>query len=315
MTRNLVADVLLGVAVGDALGVPHEFKGRSVFVNKPVTFMEGYGTYHVPVGTWSDDTSLTLCLAQSLVKGYDLEDIAANFVKWVKDGLWTATGVLFDIGITTKNSIRQLERGINPLHSGDFDEYANGNGSLMRILPLIFYLKDKPINERYELVKQVSAITHAHIRSVIACFYYTEFALQLIQGVSPMEAYNNNKTKITHFLTLQDINPKEIDTFKRLLQEDIYFTQDNFIMSSGYVIHTLEASIWSVLTTSSYKEAVLKAVNLGEDTDTTGAVTGGLAGLIYGTSDIPYEWLSVLARKDDISKLADELSARCFLPV
>lgn len=176
MTRNLVADVLLGVAVGDALGVPHEFKGRSVFVNKPVTFMEGYGTYHVPVGTWSDDTSLTLCLAQSLVKGYDLEDIAANFVKWVKDGLWTATGVLFDIGITTKNSIRQLERGINPLHSGDFDEYANGNGSLMRILPLIFYLKDKPINERYELVKQVSAITHAHIRSVIACFYYTEFA-------------------------------------------------------------------------------------------------------------------------------------------
>eukprot|EP01035_Chromulina_nebulosa_P063049 gene63049-86254_t len=141
MTRNLVADVLLGVAVGDALGVPHEFKGRSVFVNKPVTFMEGYGTYHVPVGTWSDDTSLTLCLAQSLLKGYDLEDIAANFVKWVKDGLWTATG--------------------------DFDEYANGNGSLMRILPLIFYLKDKPINERYELVKQVSAITHAHIRSVI----------------------------------------------------------------------------------------------------------------------------------------------------
>jgi len=303
-----IKSVLFGVAVGDALGVPVEFKSREIISRNPVTDMFGYGTYNLPEGTWSDDSSLTFCLAEALTQEFDLDTIGQNFIKWYRDNFWTPLGNVFDIGNATRQAILQLAKGVQPDLAGGFDEASNGNGSLMRILPLLFYLLDKPINERYEITKQVSSITHGHIRSVIACFYYLEFAKQIFEGKDKFQTYKYLQTEISNQLLNLSINPSEVVLFDRLLKSDISKLPEEKIYSSGYVLHTLEASIWCLLTTDSYEEAVLKAVNLGADTDTTGAVTGGLAGLLYGLDNIPTKWIRQIARQDDIENLAERLA-------
>lgn len=305
-----IKSALFGVAVGDALGVPVEFKSRQTISKNPVTHMIGYGTYNLPAGTWSDDSSLAFCLAEALTEKFDLNTIGQNFVKWYQENFWTPRGKVFDIGIATRQAISRLTQGERPDLAGGFDESSNGNGSLMRILPLLFYIQDKPINERFEITKQVSSITHGHIRSVIACFYYLEFARQLIAEKDKFEVYKNLQTEITNHLTALSINPTEIELFDRLLKQNIHELTAENIYSSGYVLHTLEASIWCLMTTDNYKDAVLKAVNLGEDTDTTGAVTGGLAGLLYSLDDIPTNWIKQIARNYEIENLAERLGAK-----
>lgn len=305
-----IKSALFGVAVGDALGVPVEFKSRETINKNPITDMIGYGTYNLPAGTWSDDSSLTFCLAEALTQEFSLKIIGQNFVKWYQENYWTPHGNVFDIGITTRQAILRLAKSEKPEFSGGFDEKDNGNGSLMRILPLLFYLIDKPIDERYDITKKVSSITHGHIRSVIACFYYLEFAKQIFEGKQKFEIYRNLQTEVLNHLILLSINPSEIAIFDRLLKSDVHNLDEDQIQSSGYVLHTLEASIWCLLTTDNYKEAVLKAVNLGSDTDTTGAVTGGLAGLLYGLENIPEKWLQRIAKYDDIENLAERLNEK-----
>ena len=305
-----IKSVLFGVAVGDALGVPVEFNGRETIRKNPVTDFIGYGTYNLPAGTWSDDSSLTFCLAEALTNEFDLHIIGQNFVKWRYNNFWTARGNVFDIGNATQQAIDRLATGVQPDLAGGFEASSNGNGSLMRISPLLFYLLDKPVNVRYEITKQVSSITHGHIRSVIACFYYLEFARQLVAQKDKFEIYKNLQTEITNQLTSLSINPTEIAKFDRLLKQNIHELTEENVYSSGYVLHTLEASIWCLLTTDNYKDAVLKAVNLGEDTDTTGAVTGGLAGLLYGFDNIPANWIKQLARNNDIENLAERLGEK-----
>lgn len=308
INRNACKDLLFGVAVGDALGVPVEFKSRQEIGKQPVTDMIGYGTHNKPAGTFSDDSSLTFCLAEAIASGFSLESTARNFINWRYKNYWTADGEVFDIGITTQNAIDRLAKGTRPDLAGDFEEESNGNGSLMRILPLLVYIRDKPLNERYHLIKQVSSITHGHVRSVIACFYYLEFALGLLNGEEKFVVYNRLQRDVAKYLRSININRNEASLFDRLLIDRIDMIPEEQIQSSGYVLHTLEASIWCLLTTDNYKDAVLKAVNLGQDTDTTGAVTGGLAGLLYGYDSIPEHWLSQLARKDDIEDLAVRMS-------
>jgi ADP-ribosyl-[dinitrogen reductase] hydrolase len=303
-----IKSALFGVAIGDALGVPAEFKSRQTIAQNPVIDMIGYGTYNLPAGTWSDDSSLAFCLAEALTQEFNLNNIGQNFVKWYYENYWTPHGNVFDIGIATRQAISRLSKGEKPELAGGFDESDNGNGSLMRILPLLFYLLDKPINERYDITKAVSSITHGHIRSVIACFYYLEFARQLFLGKAKFDIYKNLQTEISNHLTSLAINSTEIAKFDRLLKGDIAKLDEDEIQSSGYVLHTLEASIWCLLTTENYNEAVLKAVNLGDDTDTTGAVTGGLAGLLYGIENIPNKWLQQLAKYNEIENLAERLA-------
>ncbi|MEA5127978.1 MAG: ADP-ribosylglycohydrolase family protein [Proteiniphilum sp.] len=305
-----IKSALFGVAVGDALGVPVEFLSRETIRKNPVTDMIGYGTYNLPAGTWSDDSSLTFCLAEALTQEFNLHIIAQNFMKWNYGNYWTARGFVFDIGMATQQAIDRLDKGEQPESAGGTDETSNGNGSLMRILPLLFYLLDKPIDERFNITKQVSSITHGHIRSIIACFYYLEFAKQLLEGKDKFDIYRNMQTEITHHLITLSINPGEIEVFNRLLKGDIDKIPEEKIFSSGYVLHTLEASIWCLLTTNNYEDSVLKAVNLGQDTDTTAAVTGGLAGLLYGFDSIPKKWLRQIARYDDIVDLAERLGDR-----
>ena len=305
--KDKIKSVLFGVAVGDALGVPVEFMSRQAISKNPITDMIGYGTYNLPPGTWSDDSSLTFCLAEALTQDFDLNIVGKNFVNWVHKNYWTPRGHVFDIGIATRQAIARLAKGERPDLAGEFDVSSNGNGSLMRISPLLFYLLDKPINERYEITKLVSSITHRHIRSVIACFYYLEFAKQLFEQKNKFEIYQNLQTKITTLLEIMSVESTEISIFDRLLKHNIYELEEENIFSSGYVLHTLEASIWCLLSTKNYEDAVLKAVNLGEDTDTTGAVTGGLAGLLYGFDNIPTNWLKQIAKYDEIENLTDRL--------
>jgi ADP-ribosyl-[dinitrogen reductase] hydrolase len=217
---------------------------------------------------------------------------------------------VFDVGMATQEAINRVACGTRPDLAGGFDDWSNGNGSLMRILPLLLYVKNKPLAERYSIIKEVSSITHGHVRSVIACFYYLEFARKLLENDNLQAIYNELKVEISNYLKSTSIVPEEIALFDRLLKEDIYTFPEDKIRSSGYVLHTLEASIWCMMTTSTYAEAVLKAVNLGEDTDTTGAVTGGLAGLKYGFEAIPEKWLIMLARNEDITTLADKLNKK-----
>jgi ADP-ribosylglycohydrolase len=311
MIDNIKA-VLFGVAVGDALGVPVEFEGRGLREQDPVTGRRGGGTFGLPAGTFSDDSSLTFCLAEALAaKPESTESLlsmaANNFLRWYDEGYWTATGEAFDIGGTTHGALRRLGEGVSPALAGDNDANANGNGSLMRIAPLVFYTYDKPMPERFKLCSLVSSITHRHIRSCIACFYYLEFAAGLLAGKDKFAIYKELQKTLPGFLRGAGIENKEIDLFDRLLYGDINELAESEINSGGYVLDSLEASMWCLLTESTYAGSVLKAVNLGEDTDTTAAITGGLAGLLYGFAGIPAEWVQVLAKHDDIEDLAVRL--------
>jgi ADP-ribosyl-[dinitrogen reductase] hydrolase len=301
--RNYLKDILYGVCIGDALGVPVEFESREFLKKNPVLKMGSGGVHEQGIGVWSDDSSLTFCLAESIIEGYDSHNLATKFIKWKNEGYWTATGEVFDIGNTTRQSIINLSNGVYPTMAGGLDEIDNGNGSLMRILPLVILLKDLPIEKRFDLVNEVSSITHSHIRSVISCFYYLEFALQLMEGKDKFDIYDNLKISISDFLHATEIYSKEFIHFDRLLNGNIHELNEDAIQSSGYVIHTLEASIWCLLTSETYEGAVLKAVNLGEDTDTTGAVTGGLGGLLYGFESIPKIWVASIHKQFKINKL------------
>ena len=308
MKSKQIQSALFGVAVGDALGVPVEFESRESLKNNPVTNMREFGTYYQPIGTWSDDSSLTFCLAESLIYGYDVADIATNFVKWHNSEIWTPHGSVFDIGIATRQALSRLGKGYKPELCGGFEEEDNGNGSLMRILPLAFYLKGEKNNDViYKTVKEVSSITHAHFRSVFACFIYVVYSIELIKGFDKEESYNNMKVKINDFLNKNDFNKNEISVFDRILKNEIHNFDEDTIQSSGYVLHSLEASFWCFLNSETYEETVLKAVNLGEDTDTTGAIAGGLAGVYYGFENIPKEWIDVIVRKNDILELSEKL--------
>jgi ADP-ribosyl-[dinitrogen reductase] hydrolase len=299
---NKVRNTFYSLAIGDALGVPVEFSIRNTLRQSPVVDMFGFGTHNQPKGTFSDDTSMTFCLAESLIRGYDLNDIGRGMINWLNNAYWTANNVVFDYGITTKISINKLVRGTSPLESGETFVGSNGNGSLMRIYPLMFHIKDLPIEERFRIVSEVSSITHAHTISVVSCFYFLEYCRMLFDGHDKHYSFQHLKTLVGDFLK-NKIDDDFLKLFDNLLRKDIYEFSEDEINSSGYVLHTLEASVWCILTTENYQDTLLKAVNLGEDTDTTGCVTGVMTGLIYPFEDIPQDWVDSIARKDDIEDL------------
>jgi len=309
-----IKSMLFGLAIGDALGVPVEFESREYLEKNPIT---DYIKNTRPIGTFSDDSALSFCLVESLISGYNIKNIKENMLKWYFKGYWSATGETFGIGNLTRTVLYDLSQDINADTSEKYEEYNNGNGSLMRIAPLLFIIKDKSINGRFQMTKEVSSITHAHPRSVMACFYFLEFLRHLLlDDLDKYEIYHKLQKDIPEFFdnyfkesdsTKNEIHEnylEEIKYFNRLLKENIHEIDKNDINSSGYVIDTIEASIWCLLTTDNYTDAVLQAVNLGGDTDTTACVTGALAGLLYGFDDIPKKWVEKLARSKDIEDLA-----------
>lgn len=280
-----IYDAVMGLVVGDALGVPVEFKSRDTF---HIDDMIGYGTYNQPPGTWSDDSSLTLATMESIIRKGEIDpaDMMNNFsVEWYYKGEFTPYGKVFDIGGTTEAAIRRFHCGIEPLKCGLNHYKHNGNGSLMRILPLALF--PSSMND----INNVSSLTHSHEISRRACRTYVAIAEQLLKGAPIGDV-------IDYPIAWKD--------FERIPK--IYKLNRNEIRSTGYVVDTLEAALWCVYHTSSYRDCVLEAVNLGGDTDTIAAVAGGLAGIIYGCGGekgIPDEWIAQIARKDWIFDLCE----------
>ena len=206
MKEQQIQSILFGLAVGDALGVPVEFASREFLLKNPVKMMIGFRSHNQPPGTWSDDSSLAFCLAQSLIKGYEVDDIAKNFIQWYRKGYWGAHYKVFDIGGATKFAIERLLKGTPALLSGGLLENDNGNGSLMRIMPLIFNIHQLSIDQRYQRIKEVSAITHAHFRSVFACFIYIEIAILILHGRSLDEAYFEMQRNVNEYAKANDFD-------------------------------------------------------------------------------------------------------------
>ena len=317
MKYNKVQDALLGVAVGDALGVPFEFCTSEQMKKNPAKEMIGYGRYNVPAGTWSDDSSLTFCLAESLINGYDLADMATNFLKWKEESYWTARGYVFDIGITTSRAITYFKRILRNKEYEELtqlkylgDEYDNGNGSLMRILPLLFYIKGKDISEQFEIIRDVSALTHRHIRAAMCCLIYLRLAEHLLNGKDKIAGYQLMRQEILAFWEKMDFSANESKLFIRLIENDVRKMPYEDLLSGGYVMESIHSSIWCFLQKDTYSDVVLTAINLGHDTDTTAAIAGGLAGLYYGAVGIPEYWLASIARFEDILELGDKLNEK-----
>lgn len=307
MEKNKLLDGVLGLAVGDALGVPVEFRDRQELKANPVTDMRGYGSHYQPVGTWSDDTSMTLATVDSLKNGIDLADMMQRFDNWYRKAYYTANGNVFDIGIATSRALSRFHQGITPTKCGGSQEYDNGNGSLMRILPAAVHCHDKmqeaPIAEKLAFIDNVSSLTHAHRRSQIACEIYA-FLVWAIMDNPVKDAIRIGLEQAQAWYT---VNPEsESDYYSRLFVPTFVSLLEDEIDSSGYVVSTLEAAVWCLLNTNTYKECVLKAVSLGNDTDTVGAVAGGLAGLLYGAASIPEDWLEQLEKKTYICDLCGD---------
>lgn len=303
-TGDAVRSLLLGVAVGDALGVPVEFLARGSF---RIDGMRGHGTHDQPAGTWSDDTSLTLALADAMAAdSVSLARLARNFIAWRETGAFTAHGRAFDIGNATARAIGRLKRGVVPARAGGTEEQDNGNGSLMRVAPLVFLLADRDPEARFRLIAAVSSVTHAHAWSVTACFLYLEMLRKLLAGSTKEEAYAELRAELAAPPAFLDAGA--LRQFRRILKGDIREFPESAIRSGGFVVHTLEAALWCFLTTGTYKDAVLRAVNLGEDTDTAGAVTGALAALAHGPDSIPEDWIAQLQGRDQILQSAERLA-------
>ena len=312
---------LLGLAVGDALGVPVEFVGREARRRDPVAGLRGYGTHQQPPGTWSDDASLTFCLAETLAQpgglrvAPDLADFGRRAINWLDHGYWTATGVTFDVGGATRTALQRLARGVGPAEAGPRTEFDNGNGALMRILPLVFHAtwqaETLDVDAAWGLTEAVASITHGHPRSTLGCFLYLLMARGLVTGLAPVAAYEQARDLAHAWLHARAKGRifYEWPHYRRVLTGGLPGLPEAEIQSSGYVVHTLEAALWCLLRQDNYPATVLAAVNLGDDTDTTGAVAGGLAGLAYGEAAIPAEWRAGLARRADIEDLAARLAA------
>lgn len=305
-------DGLIGFVVGDAMGVPLEFTPREELLKKPITKMIGNGTYNLPAGTWSDDTSMMIATIDSInaKNGIDLKDIALKFSAFKNHASYTATGEVFDIGNTCKMAIDKFdENREDPTLCGIDDINANGNGSLMRILPIAYYAIEKKLKEYeiLELVRQISSMTHAHEISVMGCYFYVRYVIFLLNGKDKYSAYSMAKC-VDYGMFKEETQ----EVYNRLIKDDISKVKVNDIKSTGYIVDSLEAAIWVTLKSENYKEAVIGAINLGGDTDTIGALTGALAGIIYGYDFIPEEWKDNIAKKEYLMDIFEEFSENIY---
>lgn len=308
--KERMLSTLYGGIIGDMMGVPVEFKARGTFYVEDVM---GYGTYNQPPGTWSDDTSLTLCLVENLIEQGDTASLMDKFVQYMEQGYWTPFGEMFDIGITTAEAVSNYKKGILPESCGKTGEFDNGNGALMRIAPLVFVMREElDFSKRAALIQQYTEITHAHPRSIVGSMVYSEVLLSLYRNNS-LKAALQEVYVLLHY-HLQENLKAELASYDRIFQESFLSIAEGDIQSTGYIVHSLEAALWCVGTTTTFKEAILKAVNLGEDTDTVATIAGTLAGMHYPLEDIPTDWLNKMIQKQKIDQLITTFYQACVEP-
>jgi ADP-ribosylglycohydrolase len=287
---------LWGLAIGDALGAPVEFQPPMSF--PPVTGYNWGGPHSLEPGQWTDDTSLALALADSIAQaGWDLRDQLQRYVAWFRQGEYSVNGRCFDIGITTGHALTRFEKEGNPRTCGDPSDYASGNGSIMRLAPVVIRYVDlfpDRIEELSRLAAESSLTTHASPACQSSCRYMALLLAGLMQGLDRDEVLAPDWPPLQ---TLREIGPLHADV-EKVAAGSFHQREDYEIVGSGYVVQCLEAALWAFHDAADFRQAVLRAVNLGDDSDTTGAVCGQIAGACWGEAGIPAEWLQDLARRD-----------------
>lgn len=286
---------LLGLAAGDALGTTLEFTRPGTFA--PLKDMVGGGPFNLPPGAWTDDTSMALCLAESLVerRGFDAADQMRRYVRWSRDGHLSSTGVCFDIGNATRAALSRFSETGDP-YAGSADPHSAGNGSLMRLAPVALAYARRP-ERALEVAALSSRTTHGAETAADACRYYAALLVGALDGL--------DKTHLlaADFWVHGPLHPEVAEvaagSFKRREPPEI--------CGSGYVVRSLEAALWAFHKTADFGTGALAAVNLGDDADTTGAVYGGLAGAYYGAENIPESWRKKLVMEEKLVKFADDL--------
>jgi ADP-ribosylglycohydrolase len=292
---------LLGLAVGDAVGTSVEFESPGTFT--PVTDMVGGGVFNLNPGEWTDDTSMALCMASSLIeqKGFNPKDQLEKYIQWKNDGFMSSNGWCFDIGNTVSSALRNFMVTQNEFPGLD-DEWSAGNGSLMRLAPIPMYYANEPLRA-IQNAGLSSKTTHKHIKAIDACRFYAGMIVGALQGISKDELLVKRYCPIYGYW---DTNPLNIDidaiacgTFKEQEPPDI--------KGLGYVVKSLEAALWAFHNSTCFKDGCLMAANLGDDADTTAAIYGQLAGAHYGIDSIPSGWLMKLAKKEIIEEISVSL--------
>ena len=291
---------LLGLAIGDAVGTTVEFRTRGTF--PPVTDLTGGGPFHLEPGQWTDDTSMALCLATSLVEcnGFDPDDQMRRYCRWMNEGYLSSNGRCFDMGITVRSALLRYQHDANPF-AGSTDEHDAGNGCIMRLAPIpIFFLPD--IDKVEHFAAESSRTTHGATECVDACRLFSRMLYRALVGQTKNEILLGDADSFTG-----------AERITAIARGDYRSKDESEIRGDGYVVNSLEAALWSFARTDNYRDAVLTAANLGHDADTTAAVCGQLAGAHYSELGIPAEWLDCLALRADITTLAEQLSERTAL--
>ena len=338
MSYSQISALFFGVAVGDALGCPVQFYKKEIVKSFKITGMIGHGCYNLEAGTWTDDTSMTLALADSLASNSNInyEDIMIRFQKWLLENQYTPFGKAFDMGQTCIKAIIKSTKGIPALECGGIKERENGNGSLMRISPIVFYIRKKFGNEAFSgeeadkafaIVENVSRLTHAHTTALIACDIYIALLNEILNGKKKKELLESIFPQVqghvfrTH---LDQAQKKNIDlasayihsyaNYKGFFSLNFQEVPEDKLKNTGYVVDTLFLSLWGFFTTNSYKDCLLKVVNLGGDADTAGAVSGGIAALYYlincknpDEDFIPQDWLDKIRNKTLIEEIIKKM--------
>jgi ADP-ribosyl-[dinitrogen reductase] hydrolase len=300
-TRNRIRGALIGLAVGDALGTTLEFKRPGAF--QPIQDIVGGGPFGLAPGQWTDDTSMALCLAESLIecRGFDPHDQVTRYVKWWREGRLSSTGTCFDIGNTVSAALRHFERTGEPF-SGSDDPRSAGNGSIMRLAPVpMLYWRD--IEQAMTLSGESSRTTHQAQECIDACRFMGAALAFLIAGAPLEDALSTARELMAETCTDRPLSP----AVASIARGDYRTMEPPAIQGTGYVIESLRAALWALERADSFESAVLAAVNLGDDADTTGAVCGQFAGALYGYDRIPARWRQRITMHDEILGMADRL--------
>ncbi|RCX22515.1 ADP-ribosylglycohydrolase [Fontibacillus phaseoli] len=295
---------LIGLAVGDAIGTTVEFQAPGSFA--PVTDMVGGGVFQLRAGQWTDDTSMALCLGESLLnkQGFDPKAQMARYHSWMRHGYLSSTGECFDIGNATREAILNFER-TGEGYSGSQDPNSAGNGSIMRLAPVPMFYGAKP-ESAIHFAGLSSKTTHAATECIDACMGFAACILGALYGWSKEDILSDKPIK--EFLGAATLAPK----VEEVLGGSYKDSEPPLIRGTGYVVKSLEAALWAFHKSNTYEEGVLLAVNLGEDADTTAAVYGQLAGAFYGFAAIPGHWVNKLAYGDLIEDLAEQLYKHAY---
>lgn len=322
MTEHKVKTItkasLLGLAVGDALGVPVEFMSREevrkvnptemIGKETPLTFESRWGDI-IPAGAWSDDTSMTVATMESMIAqggDIDYDDVMEHFIRWWRGGEYCSLSFPFGLGSTVSRAMANFQQEYPVIKCGPSGFMDNGNGALMRILPFSMYwiFKGRTIEKTVDIINTATAITHGHPISQMGSLIFTLFLKELIESDSISTAWERTRrfNYSTYYSTVT------LEAYSLLLSDGFRTTDESVIRETGYVVDSLMAAVHSMLAGNSFEDTALIAINMGYDTDTNAAITGALAGTFYGLENIPSRWLNVLRRRDYLEDVAERFA-------